>query len=188
MNYDFIVTSKYDKTAYQALSEASWQLFRKPRMLTQAYPVMIALVALIIITMLYNFGDYGAPVLVGAVIFIAFVLAAIPLGAVSAKARMCRAAIKDATRRGEFPAEIQFVFGKDTIHSTVGEHTAVVKYGQASGLAALGEWRFLFFGQAAYIFHTSSLGSPEEAARFSAYLTEKCGLPLTQLKGAGPQR
>ena len=46
MNYDFALNTRYDKSAYEALAEASWQLFRKPRMQTQTYPILIALAAL----------------------------------------------------------------------------------------------------------------------------------------------
>lgn len=188
MNYDFVLQSKYDKTAYQALSEASWQLFRKRRLQTQAYPVMIAVSALILITLIYNWGSYEARFVVAALGFVAFVLAAIPLSALSAKAKMCRTAIKDASGRGEYPADIRFVFGKDTIHSTVGKHTATVHYGDVSCFALLGQWRFLFFGEAAFIIHASCFQSAEEAERFQAYIAEKCGVNPMPLKGTGPQR
>ena len=46
MNDDFTFTTRYDKTAYQALSQASWQMFRKPRLQSQAYPILAALSSL----------------------------------------------------------------------------------------------------------------------------------------------
>lgn len=188
MNYHFVLKSSYDKTAYQALSEASWQLFRKPRLQAQAYPIFFALAALILFTLIYNRGNYDTPFLVGGIAFIAFLIAAVPLSAVSAKAKMYRTAVKAATARGEFPIEIQFVFRTEQIHTTIGQNVSIVSYSNVSRFAALGDWRFLFFGQAAYILHASAFQNKEELSKFEAFITAKCDLPLIVLKGSGPQR
>ena len=180
MNYDFALNTRYDKSAYEALAEASWQLFRKPRMQTQTYPILIALAALTLFVLIRGRGRYSPPVLIGAGLFVVLLLVSIPLSGRSAKAKMCRTAVKAATSRGEFPVDIQFSFGQESIRSKVGE--------QVTGFAALGEWRFLFFGPAAYIFHTSAFASPEESVRFRTYIEEKSGTALVTLKGTGPQR
>lgn len=187
-SYSCDLNSRYDETAYRALSEASWQLFRKPRMQTQTYPILIGLAALTLFALISGWGRYSPVMLVGAGLFVVLLLAAIPLSGMSAKAKMCRAAVKAAASRGEFPADIQFTFGQEAIRSKVGGHVSVVKYSQATGFAALGEWSFLFFGQAAYIFHSSAFASPEEAGRFRTYIQKKCGTTLVTLKGTGPQR
>ena len=179
MNYDFALNTRYDKSAYEALAEASWQLFRKPRMQTQTYPILIALAALTLFVLIRGRGRYSPPVLIGAGLFVVLLLVSIPLSGRSVKA---------ATARGEFPGDIQFSFGQESIRSKVGEQVSMVKYEQATGFAALGEWRFLFFGQAAYIFHTSAFASPEESVRFQTYIEEKSGTALVTLKGTGPQR
>ena len=188
MNYDFALNTRYDKSAYEALAEASWQLFRKPRMQTQTYPILIALAALTLFVLIRGRGRYSPPVLIGAGLFVVLLLVSIPMSGRSAKAKMCRTAVKAATSRGEFPVDIQFSFGQESIRSKVGEQVSMVKYEQATGFAALGEWRFLFFGQAAYIFHTSAFASPEESVRFQTYIEEKSGTALVTLKGTGPQR
>lgn len=188
MNEVFVLKSTYDKTAYEALAEASWQMFRKPKLQTQAYPVLLALIALVAVTMIYNRGSYGTPLLVGGIVFILFPAAAIPLSGLSARAKMRSTAIKDAKSRGEYPAEIQFIFRPEGITSTVGGHSAMMKYTQVSYFAALGDWRFVFFGQMAYIFHRSSFEKEGELKHFEEYITAKCSLSMVTLKGTGPKR
>ncbi len=190
MQHAFTLTSSYDKTAYQALAEASWQLFRKPQMSTQAYPVLVILSVMILILSLSHRESHPISLTVGGILFSAFVLLAIPLSGVSARRKMCRTAIREADKKGEYPVDIQFEFGKDTIRSVIGgdqEKAAVVRYSQIDLFAALGDWRFLFFGPAAYIFHKSSFSSQEELAQFESCL-EAHHLPKTQLKGTGPVR
>ncbi len=190
MQQEYTLTSSYDKTAYKALAEASWQLFRKPQMNTQVYPLLVTLSAMILILTLTQ-GNSNSPFLTaGGILFSAFVLLAIPLSGVSARGKMCRTAIREADKKGEYPADIQFVFGKDTIRSVIGGDqgkAAVVRYSQIDFFAALGDWRFLFFGPAAYIFHKSDFSSQEELAQFESCL-EAHHLPRTQLKGTGPVR
>ena len=94
MNYDFALNTRYDKSAYEALAEASWQLFRKPRMQTQTYPILIALAALTLFVLIRGRGRYSPPVLIGAGLFVVLLLASIPLSGRSAKAKMCRTAVK----------------------------------------------------------------------------------------------
>lgn len=186
--YEFVLTATYDKAAYQALSEASWVLFRKRKMQSTAYPALFTLAFVIAVLMIYNWGSYSTPILIGGIAFIVLQFAVIPLGAMSAKAKMCRTAIKEAQKQGQFPVHIQFVFSDKQIHATIGEETTSVPYTSVDCLISLGEWRLLFFGRAAYILHTSCFSSHEELERFQAFITEKCDLPFNQMKGAGPKR
>lgn len=187
MNDDFAFTTRYDKTSYQALADASWQMFRKPRMQSQTYPVLVVLALLVLISALFNRETLGTAIVIGGVVMAVLMLAAIPLSGISARAKMCRNAIKDARKKGPFPAQVHFAFGKDGIRATVNQQTDLMRYSQVSTLAVLGEWRFLFFGQAAYLFHRSDLQSREEGERLEQWLEEKCGHPFVQLKGEGPK-
>lgn len=185
MNYDFVLESRYDKTAYQALSEASWQLFRKPSLQTRAYPILSALAILMVISLFLSHDTTTKTI---CVVFLVFVVVAFPLSAVNAKRKMCATAIKDAQTRNEYPTDIQFVFSEKTIVSTVKGVATTAYYSQLDGFATLGDWRFLFFGQAAYIFHRSSFQDDAEFQRFETFIQEKCGCPVLRLKGNGPTR
>lgn len=187
-DYQFIVHTTYDKPAYQALSEVSWVLFRKHRMQVAAYPALFSLAALIAIMLLFNWGSYDTPVLVGGVLFIGLQFLVIPLGAASAKHKMCRTAIKEVSKTGEFPIHAQLVFREKRIHATIANEVSTAPYESIDCLVALGDWRLLMFGRAAYILHRSCFCSQEELQRFEAFISEKCGLPFNQMKGKGPRR
>lgn len=188
MNRDFTVDVKYDKSAYEALSEASWQLFRKKRMQLQTYPILIALALLTVLAIISGWNKYGLPALIGGACFAIFIVAAIPLSAKSAKSKMCRDAVKEAKARGEYPADIRFRFSQEGIYATFTGNMTAVKYDEATGYAALGEWQFIFFGQAAYILRSDAFGSKEEQTMFRTFIEEKTGKNLVMLHGTGPKR
>ncbi|MCI9119491.1 MAG: YcxB family protein [Flavonifractor sp.] len=187
-NYKFILHTTYDKPAYQALSEVSWVLFRKHRMQVAAYPALFSLAALIAIILIFNWGSYDTPLLVGGLVFIGLQFLVIPLGAVSAKHKMCRTAIKEVSKTGAFPLQVRLVFLDKQIHSTIDNEVSTVPYGSIDCLMSLGDWRLLMFGRAAYILHRSCFQSQEELREFEAFISEKCGLPFNQMKGKGPKR
>jgi len=185
---NFVLHSTYDKAAYQALSEASWVLFRRRRMQTAAYPTLVTMALLTTFLLIYNWNTLSSLMRVAGIAFVLFNCAAIPLGATSAKAKMCRTAIREATKRGEFPAEVTFRFYPEEIHAAFGSQVSSVSYQSIDCLIALGEWRLLFFGHAAYILHTSCFPTREALEQFEEYLTQRCGLPFNQMKGSGPRR
>ena len=187
MNDDFAFTTRYDKTAYQALSQASWQMFRMPRLQSQAYPILAALSVLVAASMLVKRGSLEPAIIAGGVGLIVFMLAAIPISGVTARAKMCSHAMKDAQKKGPLPAQVHFSFGSDGIRATVNDQTNLMRYSQVSALAALGSWRFIFFGEAAYLYRCADLPDEAQAKRLDAWLEEKCGQPFRKLKGEGPK-
>lgn len=186
--YQYVLHAVYDKPAYQALSEVSWVLFRRHHMQVAAYPALFTLAALIAIVMLFNRESLTPPLLVGGLLFIGLQFLVIPLGAASAKHKMCRTAIKAASKQGNFPLQVRFVFQDKLIHATIGNEAATTPYPQIDCLVALGDWRLLFSGHAAYILHRSCFQSEEELRQFEDYVSEKCGLPFNRMKGSGPKR
>lgn len=184
----FVLHSTYDKAAYRALSEASWVLFRRRRMQTAAYPMLITMAILTIILLVYNWTTLSPFLRAGGIAFVLLECAAIPLGAVSAKVKMCHTAIREAARRGEFPAEVTFTFYQEEIQAAFGSQITSVSYEAIDCLIALGEWRLLFFGHAAYILHSSCFSGRETMEQFEEYLTQRCALPFNQMKGLGPRR
>lgn len=181
MNYEWVLHTLYDEQAYRALAEASWQLFRRPKMQTQAYPILIAAA---VMTLAAAFlGDRSNRLL--AAVLLLFFVAAIPLSKVSAKSKMYRTAKKAAEAAGNFPAKVTFVFLEKEIHSTIGDKSHIIPYNKVSCFAEMGNWQFLFFDQtAAYIFNTTELRDTGKLERFEAMLTQKCGLSKIRLKGS----
>ncbi|WP_312637107.1 hypothetical protein [Oscillibacter sp.] len=168
----------YDESAYRALADASWQLFRKPKMHTQVYPVLGAVSALTFVLGLMNDRKYWLP----ALLLVAFFISAIPLGKLSAKAKMYHTAVKAADSLSE---RVAFAFKGDGIRATVGEHSFYTPYEKAFCFAALNQWRFLFFDEtAAYIINTLDLQDREDIQRFDAMVQEKCNLRMVLLKSA----
>jgi len=186
--YEFILQTTYDKPAYQALSAASWVLFRRRQMQVAAYPVLFALAVLVAAMLIFNWGNYGPLILVGGLAFIGLQFLVIPLGAASARAKMTRLAVKSDRQRGEYPAQLQLVFSADQIHATRNGETSAFPYTSIDCLVSLGDWRLLFFGRAAYILHTSCFQNGGELERFEKFICEKCDLPFNRMKGRGPKR
>jgi hypothetical protein len=54
-------------------------------------------------------------------------------------------------------------------------------------LAALKDWRFLYFGQGAYIIPVSAFRDAAELDRFDTFITGKCGMPIVILEGEVPK-
>ena len=66
---------------------------------------------------------------------------------------------------------------------------AVIPLGarEVSHLAALKDWRFLYFGQGAYIIPVSAFRDAAELDRFDTFITGKCGMPIVILEGEVPK-
>lgn len=186
--YEFIVTSTYDRPAFQALSRASYYLFQRHTMATRAYPALGAMAVLILGILLFNWEFFSVWGRIGLAAFVALQIVVIPLGAMSSRHKMAKKAVKAATEKGVYPQKFRFVFDDRMIHVTTGSETAVSPYESIDCLIELGPWRLLFYGRAAYILHTGDFASPEEAGRFDAFVAERCGLPFNHLKGKPPQR
>lgn len=186
--YEFVLQTTYDKPAYQALSAASWVLFRRRHMQVAAYPALFSLAALIGILLIFNWGNYGPGILIGGLAFMGLQFLVIPLGAASARAKMTRRAVKADRKQGHYPAQIQLVFSAEQIHATRDGQTTASPYSAIDCLVSLGDWRLLFFGHAAYILHTSCFQDSGELERFEKFISEKCELPFNRMKGRGPKR
>nr|WP_317326508.1 YcxB family protein [uncultured Flavonifractor sp.] len=185
--HDFRIKSTYDQKAYKAMAKANWKLFQKHRMEIMAYPALISIAVVIGILLIYNWNTASVPIRVGGIAFVILQFAVIPLGAWRAQSKICRKAIRDAEKRGEYPAEVEFRFQSDRIRAAVGESVSSVGYREINHLAATPEWRFLFFSQGAYIIPTSAFQDAEELDRFDTFLTEKCRMPIVILEGEVPK-
>ena len=144
---DFRIESTYDRQAYQAMAKATWKLFQKHRMEVMAYPALISVALVIAVLLVFNWNHTVLPIRILGIAFIVLQFAVIPLGARRAQAKTCRKAIRDAEKRGEYPARVEFLFQDDHIRTTVGKEATSVRYREVSHLAALKDWRFLYFGQ-----------------------------------------
>ena len=117
---DFRIESTYDRQAYQAMAKAPWKLFQKHRMEVMAYPALISVALVIAVLLVFNWNHTVLPIRILGIAFIVLQFAVIPLGARRAQAKTCRKAIRDAEKRGEYPARVEFLFQDDHIRTTVG--------------------------------------------------------------------
>ena len=184
---DFRIESTYDRQAYQAMAMATWKLFQKHRMEVMAYPALISVALVIAVLLVFNWNHTVLPIRILGIAFIVLQFAVIPLGARRAQAKTCRKAIRDAEKRGEYPARVEFLFQDDHIRTTVGKEATSVRYREVSHLAALKDWRFLYFGQGAYIIPVSAFRDAAELDRFDTFITGKCGMPIVILEGEVPK-
>ena len=184
---DFRIESTYDRQAYQAMAKATWKLFQKHRMEVMAYPALISVALVIAVLLVFNWNHTVLPIRILGIAFIVLQFAVIPLGARRAQAKTCRKAIRDAEKRGEYPARVEFLFQDDHIRTTVGKEATSVRYREVSHLAALKDWRFLYFGQGAYIIPVSAFRDAAELDRFDTFITGKCGMPIVILEGEVPK-
>lgn len=138
---DFRIESTYDRQAYQAMAKATWKLFQKHRMEVMAYPALISVALVIAVLLVFNWNHTVLPIRILGIAFIVLQFAVIPLGARRAQAKTCRKAIRDAEKRGEYPARVEFLFQDDHIRTTVGEGSHVgplpggQPFGRSEGLA-----------------------------------------------------
>ena len=116
---DILIKSTYDEPAYRAMAKATWKLFQKHRMEVMAYPALFSIAAVIVILLIFNWNTSPLPVRIGGIAFAILQFAVIPLGAMRAQRKTCRKAIRDAKRKGEYPAQVEFLFQGDRIRAKV---------------------------------------------------------------------
>lgn len=184
----FSITSTYDQAAYRALAAVSFELFRKHRMQTLAYPALFGSAVLIAVVLASNWSVFNVATRVVLAVFVVVQFAVIPLGAMSARHKMTRQAVKAARKQGEFPATVHFVFRNADIRATINDQVSVSNYSSIDCLVSLGDWRLLFYGRAAYILHASDFSSAEELRDFEEFVSARCELPFNQMKRNGPKR
>ncbi|MCI7472083.1 MAG: YcxB family protein [Clostridiales bacterium] len=182
----FVLQSRYDINAYQAMARGTWKLFQKHRMEVMAYPALFSIGLLILVLLVYNWSAWPIALRVGGIVFAVLQFAVIPLGAMRAQRKTCRKAIKAAKSRGQYPSTVTFTFRRDDILATVGEESASVRYADVTHLAALKQWRLLYFTQGAYMIPVSAFSDPRELDRFDGFLTQKCNKPIYILEGKIP--
>ena len=184
---DFVVKSTYDEAAYRAMAKATWKMFQKHRMEVMAYPALISVAIVIGFLLIWNWQACPVWLRAAGIAFVILQFAVIPLGARRAQAKTCRKAIQDAKKRGAYPAQVTFTFLGDRIRTQAGEETTTALYTEVNHLAALPGWRFLFFGQGAYIIPTSAFSDAAELDRFDSFLVEKCKTSIVILEGEPPK-
>ena len=88
----------------------------------------------IAVLLVFNWNHTVLPIRILGIAFIVLQFAVIPLGARRAQAKTCRKAIRDAEKRGEYPARVEFLFQEDhnPYHSGEGSHV-----GFATGRSAI---------------------------------------------------
>lgn len=178
MANQWCIHTLYDESAYRALAEACWQLFRKPRMQTQVYPVLLAVSVITLVAALMS----DEVRLLPAMLLITFFLSAIPLGKASAKAKMYRTAVK---AEGSFTERVAFVFTDAGIRATMAARLFDMPYHKVVCFAALNHWRFIFFdATSAYIINTANFQDHEDLQSFEAMIEKKCGLSMIPLRTA----
>lgn len=187
METDISITSTYDESAYRAMAKATWKLFQKHRLEVMAYPALFSIAVVIVILLLFNWDTSPLPIRIGGIAFAILQFVVIPVGARRAQNKTCRKAIRDAKQKGEYPAQVEFLFQGDRIRTKVGGTTTTARYTEVTHLAALPQWRFLYFSHGAYIIPVSAFSSPEELDRFDDFVTKKCGMPMVVLEGNIPK-
>lgn len=187
MEIFFDAKSVYDENTYKALSEASWQLFVKRRNMVVAYPVFAAMIVLIGAYLAFGWNTMPEFMRYACFGMIAFVIAVIPISSVTTRLKMTSRAIKDAKKTGHFPLKVRFRFGKDEIRGNVDGQSHENSYDSVDIYAVLGDWRLLFFGQAAYIINKRDLADGKTLRDFDGFMERALGRPPVILKGKGPE-
>ena len=175
----FDIQSRYDRDAYEALTEVSWTMFRLPQIHTRTYPFIGALCVLILASLIAYHSRYSMPVIAVHIICFAFFALAMPLSNVNGKHRLCKKAIEQASKENTFPFDVRFVFSDSSIRAHIpGSQVNGISYNKITDLISYGAWRFLFFGQAAYMIRQDSFESSQELERFERFVSEKTHLPF----------
>ena len=182
MQTPFTVSSRYDSSAYTALSEASWQLFMIPRFRTRAYPILLALDVIILYTLIFRRDMYPGKIIFAVIALFVFFIAVIPLIALRTKRGVYKKSVADAKKNGMFDETLTFTFEDDEIVSEIRDQEAYVSYEDVVFMARMDAYILLFFGQGGYILPTSGFKSQQEVEDFEQFLIKKVGLPLVQMK------
>ena len=172
----FELETQYNQSAYEALTEVSWKMFRQHFVMTKTYPFIAALCVLIAISLIAFRHKYGMPVLAAHVVALLFFMISMPLSNVTGKRRLCKKAIREASSQGPFPFSVRFLFNEDVIRVKLpGEKIADTPYARLTDIVSYGKWLFLFIGDHAYILHYDSFENEEEYSCFERFLSDKTG-------------
>ncbi len=175
----FDIHSRYDKQAYDALTDVSWTMFRAPMARTRTYPFIAAMIVIILASLIVYHSRYSPQVIAIHVVCIIFFALAMPLSSVNGKHRLCKKAIAKVSKETEFPFDVRFVFSETSIRAFLpGNQVRGVAYNRITDFISFGAWRFLFFGQAAYMIRQDAFESPQELKEFEQFICEKAQLPM----------
>lgn len=174
--YDFTV--QYDRKAYSALTDVSFQLFQKHSMQVRIYPFAIGLMIVASVSLysqLCSPSRSMAWIIVNVAVLILF-FALIPLSGVAARRKYLKKAIKKVQAEGEFPFNVCFEFYENEIEVTVRGNTFHSGYDRIDGIVEYREWIFLFMGQRAYILNDSVFRSAEDKNDFLSFINKEVGI------------
>ena len=172
----FEVETIYDRSAYEALSEVSWKMFREHYVRTRTYPFISALCILLAASLIAFYHKYSAPVIALHVAAIVFFLISMPLSNVTGKRRLCKKAIKEVSKQGEFPFTVRFLFNEELIRAKLpGDQIAETLYSRITDILVYGKWLFLFVGDHAYILRRDAFEDEEQYQSFETFLSAKTG-------------
>ncbi len=170
----FEAETSYDDSAYEALSEVSWKMFREHYVHTRTYPFISALCVLIAASLIAFRHKYSAPVIALHIVILVFFAAAMPLSNRTGKRRLCKRAIKEVSSQGPFPFFVHFLFYEDKVRAELpGDRVAETSYGQITDIVTFGTWMFLFIRDHAYILRRDSFESEEEYRAFESFISKK---------------
>lgn len=174
----FEYDSHYDETAYQALSDVTFKLFREPLMRTHTYPFLIALSAaacLLLISVVIK-PDPNPKYLAACIGMIVLFIGTIPLSRIVSRRRFLKKALKQIKKDGPFPFTVHFRFYEDGIEAKFHDVISIISYDKMDGIAAYKDWHFLFFGQGAYMIENASFPNEGEKKAFLSFIRNKSGL------------
>lgn len=179
----FEASTRYDRTAYEALTEVSWKMFREHFAHTRTYPFIAALCVVVAASLVASFRKYSAPVIAVHVAVILFFLLAMPLSTVQGKKRLCKKAIKEVSAKGDFPFTVRFLFNEEVIRAKLpARQVADTPYDRITDLIRYGKWLFLFVGDRSYILQEGSMEDPQEFHRLEEFLSEKTGQTIWEME------
>lgn len=180
MHYN--LTTRYDESAYKALSDASWQLFQEPKMRSTGYPMIIMIAILTAVSIFIYKDEFGVMGMVLGSFLVLVSISAIPLSKINGKKKLFKASLKAANKVGEFPAQVRIRFLNKGIKSSVNDRTSeMVPYSDVVVTALLDQWCFIYFDKGAYIVNQSSFCSDGEFEIFKNFIQEKTQKDLVQL-------
>ena len=172
----FETETEYDRSAYEALSEVSWKMFREQMVRTRTYPFISALCILLTASLIAFRHKYSPALIAVQAAIILFFLISMPLSNETGKRRLCKKAIKEVSAQGPFPFTVRFLFNEEMVRAKLpADRVAETRYSRITDIVTYGKWLFLFVGDHAYILRQDAFESEEEYRQFEAFIAEKTG-------------
>ena len=179
----FETETTYDRSAYEALADVSWKMFREHFVQTRAYPFMFGICVLIALSLIVFWRRYSTPVIVVHVVFFLFFLISMPLSNVTGKRRLCNKAIRNVSAQGEFPFKVRFCFTENMIRAYLPrDQYADTTYAQITDIISYGKWMFLFCGDRSYILNRDSFENAEVFEQFEGFISQKTGQTIWEMQ------